>query len=399
MTQPGGSGLRISLWLGAVLAGCSLSFIGVAALAPRVVADLRLPAESVGFFSGTVWAAALGASLASVALVARWGAWPVTRASLLACAAGLLCLAAGWSPGFWLGAVLIGIGQGLEAPPASQSLGHHVAPQRRPWFFSVKQTGVQFGAVMASLLLPALTPWLGWQGSLALVATVLLLLATVLVRPAHAFPMPATAGPQRPVLAVMRAWLKLLVEDRGLLRLGLAAAAFGATQVCMNSFLVTWAVGTREASLQTAGALAAAAQAAGMLGRPVWGWLASRSGSSQRVLIGLGLVMAACSAVLGLAGAALPMGWLVVLVTCFGLTASGWNGVFLAEVAGRVGNARIADATAAAMVPLYAGLIAGPVAFAALGHWAGLSSGFLMTAGIALAGTLMLRGLRRQVSD
>ncbi len=395
MTEPGGSGLRVALWLGAVLAGCSVSFIGVAALAPRVVADLRLPAESVGLFSGTVWAAALGASLASVALVSRWGPWQVTRASLLACAAGLLCLSLGWPPGFWISAVLIGIGQGLEAPSASHSLGHHVTPQQRPWLFSLKQTGVQVGAVMASLLLPALTLWLGWRGTLVLAAAVILLLCASLVRPAHAYPMPATPGPQRPVLAVLQAWLKLLLEDRGLLRLGLAAAAFGATQVCMNSFLVTWAVGTRDASLQAAGALAAAAQAAGLLGRPLWGWLASRFGSSMQVLIGLGLTMAVCSAILGLAGASMSTAWLVVVVVCFGLSASGWNGVFLAEVAGSVGDARIADATAAAMVPLYAGLIGGPVAFAALGHWAGLSSGFLMTAGIALAGTVMLSGLRR----
>ena len=37
----------------------------------------------------------------------------------------------------------------------------------------------------------------------------------------------------------------------------MAACAFGATQVCMNTFLVTWMVAVRDVPLTTAGALAA----------------------------------------------------------------------------------------------------------------------------------------------
>lgn len=392
--------LPVSLWLGAVLAGCSLTFIGVAVLAPRIVAEAGLAPEAVGLFSGAVWAAALLASLASGQLVLRWGPWTVVRLCLLACAAGLLAVALGHPALFWAGAVLIGIGQGLEAPPSSQLLGHHVAAPRRPLFFSLKQTGVQVGAVLASLSLPALALAWGWRAALAGVVGLLLLLVAALARPARRHALPPASGQRRPLrlgaaLQGLVSWMALLRHDRGLLRLALAAAAFGATQVCMNTFLVTWMVSVRGVPLTTAGLLAATAQGAGLLGRPLWGWVASRAGGSRRVLLGLGALMAASSALLGLAGAGLPAGLLAVLAALFGLSASGWNGVFLAEVASRSEGAGIAAATAAAMVPLFLGLIVGPVAFAGVGRWLGLSSGFVMMAGVALAGTLLVPPARR----
>ena len=86
------------------------------------------------------------------------------------------------------------------------------------------------------------------------------------------------------------------------------------------------------------------------------------------MLRALGLVMAACGLLLGLLGAQAPMLLLAPLVACYGLSASGWNGVFLAEVATRAEPTEIASTSAAAMVPLFLGLVIGPLAFAAAGE-------------------------------
>jgi MFS family permease len=399
MTEQPQRSLPVSLWLGGVLAGCSLALLGVAALAPRIVPAVGLTPESVGLFSGVAWGAALLASLASAPLVARRGAWSVARLCVLTCAAGVLCVAFGHPALFWLGAVLIGIGQGLESPPASQLLGHHVPMAARPFFFSLKQMGVQVGAVVASLSLPALTLLVGWQAALWVVAAVLLVLAWRLGLPARRYGLhraPGTnTGMAGAALRGLVSWVAVLRQDPALLRLGLAASTFGATQVCMNTFLVTWMVTQRGASLTTAGALAATAQGAGLLGRPLWGWVASRGGGSHRVLLWLGLMMSACSALLGTLGAALPTLALFVLAAAFGLSASGWNGLFLSEVtAGRTGD-RIGAGTAAAMVPVFVGLIIGPISFAGVGHWLDLSAGFVMLAGVAMAGTLLVFSIRR----
>jgi hypothetical protein len=76
----------------------------------------------------------------------------------------------------------------------------------------------------------------------------------------------------------------------------------------------------------------------------------------------------------------------------FGLTAAGWNGVFLAEVAREAPPGEIARVTGGVMITAYAGLIAGPVAFsAAAAAAATLSAGYLLVAGAAAGAAFVLR--------
>jgi len=247
----GPQALRLALWLAAVLAGCALSFMGVTALAPSISQSLQLSPQSIGLFSGALWASALVASLWGGPVVARFGPWAATRACLVFCALGLLAIAAGNPAMFWLGAVLIGLGHGLEAPPASQLLGHFVAVARRPFIFSLKQMGVQAGAVVASLSLPAAALLVGWQATLTVAAVLLFVLAAMITRPARLMPMPMPKSmPQQPpagrppgpglrpsggarafvsalswsaTLGALVHWLPTLQRQPGLLRLSLAA--------------------------------------------------------------------------------------------------------------------------------------------------------------------------------
>lgn len=391
--------LPVSLWLGGVLVGASLSLVGVAALAPKILDALGLAPTAIGLFSSVVWGSAIVASSVGGPLVARWGAWGVSRACPLLCAAGVLAVAAGQPMLFWVGAVLIGLGQGIETPPSSQLLGHHVAPDRRPLWFSLKQSGVQVGAVLASVALPAITLAFGWRAALLVVAVALVALAASLGRPARRYPAPPLPRGGGTGLRMLLDWWRPLRGRPGLMRLSLAAACFGATQVCLNSFVVTWGVRERGLDLAAAGLLAATAQGAGLLARPLWGWVAARAGDARTVLRGLGLTMAVCGALLGLFGTSLPMAVLAPLAACYGLSASGWNGVFLAEVATRARPEEIASTSAAAMVPLFMGLVIGPLAFAAAGGAAGLSAGFVAMAAVSLAGVLLLPQARRDPSD
>lgn len=112
------------------------------------------------------------------------------------------------------------------------------------------------------------------------------------------------------------------------------------------------------------------------------------------MLLWLGVCMSISSVVLGTLGAGLSNGFLTVLAAAFGLSASGWNGVFLSEVAAVRAPDRVAAATAAAMVPLLVGLILAPISFAVVGHWRDLSTGFTLLAGVALTGTLLVFSMR-----
>jgi MFS family permease len=184
--------------------------------------------------------------------------------------------------------------------------------------------------------------------------------------------------------------LRRLAASRDLRRMSLCAGAFAATQICLNGWFVTYAVTDRGASLVQAGQWLAVAQAGGFVGRILWGWVASRSGRPAAVLRGLGLVTAACAALLGLFGAQLPELWMWPLLAIFGLTAAGWNGVFLAEVSLRVPPSEVGSATGAVMVVMTAGLVGGPLAFGAVGSIAGFGPAYLMAAAIALFGVAVL---------
>jgi hypothetical protein len=145
-----------------------------------------------------------------------------------------------------------------------------------------------------------------------------------------------------------------------------------------------------------AGLVMAAAQAGGLLGRLGWGLAGLRLFVPGRIVAGLGFGMAAASAALALAGEALPVPALGVLMVLFGLTASGWNGVFLAEVARLAPAARVAEATGAILVPSFLGLVLAPglVTLAVL-LGGGLTAAFLVLALLtAISGLSLLRNPR-----
>jgi MFS family permease len=377
-----------ALWLGGVMALAVFALQFVPVLGPALADAAGLPPAFIGAWSAALWSSALVGTLIAPALLARHDAWRLAQACVLLCAAGVASVASGRLAGLALGALLIGLGQGIEGPMASHLLASHVpAPQRALWF-SVKQTGVQVGALAASLLLPGLAVALGWRAAAVAVVVLTLGFAATLRVPAArlvvARAAPAAGGPLGALVA--------LRQTPVLRALALAAAAFGAVQVTLNGFLVTWAVTERGASLVQAGAWLGAAQAGGLAGRPLWGWVAGRLGRIQPVLLVLGGVMAGCAAAVGAGYSAWP------LLVLYGLSASGWNGIFLAEVARQVPPAEAGTATAAVMVVMLLGLIGGPLAFSALGAATSFGTAFTVWSGVALAGCAALWRVRdRQV--
>ena len=102
-------------------------------------------------------------------------------------------------------------------------------------------------------------------------------------------------------------------------------------QISLNAFLVSFCVVELEMTLTAAGAALAMAQTGGLVGRVFWGVVGDRLGHTRLVLGPLGLAMAAAAVATVATEWTFPA--LVTLCFFFGLTASGWNGLFLAEVA------------------------------------------------------------------
>jgi MFS-type transporter involved in bile tolerance (Atg22 family) len=161
-------------------------------------------------------------------------------------------------------------------------------------------------------------------------------------------------------------------------------------QLALNTYFVT--LGVRELGLThlEAGVALACAQAGGLLGRLGWGFLAMRIGAARLILVSLGLGMAVCAATFGLFGDVLGKAGQYVLAAAFGLTASGWNGVFLAEVARLAPQDRIAETTGAVLTASYAGLLVTPAFISIAEPFVGLPGAFVGLAILAFGGTIAL---------
>jgi hypothetical protein len=253
----------------------------------------------------------------------------------------------------------------------------------------VRQTGNQIGAIVGSVTLPALAliePRLGF----ALIALLAVAAGVVFVGLRARYDAPS--GGRSAPLGLTAVW-QLMRGAPGLRALAVIAAPFSAMQLTLNVFFVSLAVGQIGLSHLGAGLLMAVAQAAGLIGRLTWGVVASRAMPARRLLALLGVAMAACALGVAAAGPGWPVAALGALVFAFGLTASGWNGIFLAEIARLAPEGRVPDATGAVLTASYAGLVLGPALVALVASVASLGASFVV---LAILTVLALPPLLRQ---
>jgi predicted MFS family arabinose efflux permease len=247
---------------------------------------------------------------------------------------------------------------------------------------------VQIGGILAGIAFPAALAGLGWRGAMAALAVLLVASAVALqhlrrLAPHAPLHRPRGASPSR---------LAFVLRNRTLRDLATASLLFHAMQACMNVFLVAYLVGEHGYSVATAGLLLAAAQFGGFLGRLGFGLAVGPRLGPLRLLVGVGFGMSAAAAAVVFTAGIVPPVVLGVLCLLLGLTAAGWNGVFLAEVAREAPPGEIARVTGGVMITAYAGLILGPVAFSAAATAAAtLGAGYLLLASATFAGALVLR--------
>lgn len=381
----------------AAMAGLQ-AVVSIALFAPGVLAPaLGIDAAMLGLFPAAVFAVGMATVVWGGTLVGRFGSFGVARLAMLAVAGsmGLAALAAEYGAvPFLLAGVLLAFAFGPETPASSALLGRLATPAQRPLVFSIRQTGNQLGALVGSLALPLLAttidPRLGYLVIAGIAVAAAVLFSAMAGRYDH---LTHDAGGRRVRLVEA---LGIVRRDPQMLRLALAAGPYSAMQMVLNTYFVTFAVETLDIPYVIAGLVMAAAQAGGLLGRLGWGLAGLRLFVPGRIVAGLGFGMAAASTALALAGEALPVPALGVLMFLFGLTASGWNGVFLAEVARLAPAARVAEATGAILVPSFLGLVLAPglVTLAVL-LGGGLAAAYLVLALLtAISGLSLLRNPR-----
>ena len=358
-------------------------------LAPLAAGDIGAPPYLVGIYVSVTYALAALSGLVSGGIITRLGPLRVSQMCLVLAAAGLALATLGTPVAALAGAAIVGAGYGPITPSSSQILARTTPPARLNLVFSLKQTGVPLGNALAAVALPGLGLAIGWRGSVLMTALLCLLVA-------------AMAGPlraeldldlerNRPLLSVAHVTgaLRRVFGSFEIRRLALTSFAYAGMQMSLGTFLVTYLNDRLGIPIVVAGVALAFAQAAGVAGRILWGFVADRFVPPRQLLGLLGITMSVCAVLVGLFTAAWPLAAIVAVCTAYGATAIAWNGVQLAQVARLSPPGRAGEVTGGATFVTFAGVMVAPAAFSAILHVVGsYAVGYCAVAVLTLASGL-----------
>lgn len=365
-----------------VVAVLALLASAFALMAPSVLSPLLRPAlhlSEVGV--GAIATAGYGGAMLSATvggrLTDRVGPARVIVGGMALLAVGCLVVAA--SPVaavLYAGVVVVGLGHGA-INPATTVLANPPGPRRRGLVMSLKQSGVPLGGAAAGALLPSLAGRVPWRW--ALVAPVLVCLAVAVVAVVwSAPPVPrarATSAQRDPGWQVVLPW----AYGYGLLAAGVQVTLFTLTTVYL--------VEDRDLTATRAGLGTSLLFTGGLLGRPVWG-LVSDLLARHRPMVLLVNALLAAGLILALPLAAEPL--LPLVLIGVGLSAAGWNGVYVAVIA-EAAEHRVGAASGSALVLINIGAVLLPVGTGALvaatGSW---RTGWTVMAAASLCASLVI---------
>lgn len=354
--------LLATLFIQAMVA---MALLTLPVMAPVAAKDLGVSPAMVGFYVSITYAGAMFASLTSGTTVSRFGPIRVSQLGLLLCAVGLCLCASPWLPLIALGALFIGLGYGPITPASSQILARTTPPDQMALVFSIKQTGVPVGSMMAGAIVPSLMLAIHWQWTLVMVAIACMLSALMAQPLRHGlddlrqanlpFQMGTLTGPIRMVLG-----------HRALATMAACSFMFSMVQMSLTTYLVTYLHDDLAYGMVSAGLLLSVTQMGGIGGRILWGLVADKWLGAQKALALLAALMACSSLATALLLPVLPIWgiWMVLIV--FGASAIGWNGVYLSEVARQAPEGKASVATGGTLTFTFLGVVIGPPIFGAL---------------------------------
>ena len=343
----------------------AMALLTLPVMAPVVAQTLQVSPALVGLYVSVTYAGAMVATLMGGATVACMGAIRVSQWGLVLCAVGLVLCAVPWLPAMVLGAVFIGLGYGPITPASSHLLARTTPPAQMSLVFSIKQTGVPLGSMLAGAIVPPLALLIDWQWSMGVVAALCLLCAGV------SQGMRAELDSDRQAEARIR-WgsliepIRMVLAHRALFTMAACSFMFSMVQLSLTTYLVTFLHDDLSYGLVAAGLALSVTQLGGIGGRVVWGYVADRWLGARRMLLLLASMMALGALASVFLTTETPHGVVIAILVGFGASAIGWNGVYLAEVARRAPPGMASMATGGTLAFTFLGVVLGPPLFGAL---------------------------------
>lgn len=362
---------------------------GIPTLAPFIKEHLGL---SVAATAGIVTVSNLGRAVASTP-AGRVVDRICVRTIMLIALTSLLCvtLAASFTrSALPLASLLIigGIFTATTNPAGARHVMHEFSLRRRGVAMGIRQAGVPAGALIAALLLPAAATVMSWHASIRVLSVVAGLAALACLRlPSNPERKQSQAHPEQSSdveepnertgsLAVLVFWGMLMVV----------------CQYSLPTFLALYLGKLRGMSALQASGLIAVAQLGGIGGRIGWGALSDRRGGKRRpFMFATSIIGAAASASLLLAEPSTPIWVLLIVVLIFGVSAAGWNGLWVASLAEHAGRGRSGSVVGIGLSFSSLAAVGGVVAVGFVAsHTGGLRTIWLVTLALFIGAALLM---------
>ena len=333
-----------ALWLVHVISFLNFSSLGI--LAPFLMKDLSLSSAQVGLFISAV---SIGSCLSQVPAGLLTDL--VSVRFILPLAIGLMAVFLSlfsFSPTYLSALLLLmvyGLASGTISPPASRSIMDWFPPLGRATAMGLKQTGVNFGGIIAGVLLPFLALNFTWRRGLLMVgvaeAACALLIFRLMKEP------PVKTRSQLSSFDWQKVWRVVL--NRDILILAGVNFFFFAGQFCFSAYLTLFL--TREAgfSVVQAGYFFALAYLIGAIARIFWSLVSDYSlgGRRKGILLLITWLEVASSAALTLTSFFPALSkFLLLIILVFGMSGIGWNAILLIIIGEAAGAESTGLATA-----------------------------------------------------
>ena len=347
----------------------ALQVFTIPAIAPAMAAGIGVGESLVGVQVILVYLAAMFTSMYAGSVVVRFGAVRTAQASIALGAAGLASAAFPSPYVVGVASLVLGIAYGLVNPSTGDMLDSAANAQRRGFLFSVKQTAVPLGGILAGMLGPPCTVAFGWQGALVALAAATMLGAVAAQLTAHWFPFArATATKAR---TSMFGDLAVIWRTPALRYTCIGTGCFAGVQFTLTTYLVTMLVQGAGVGLIAAGIGLSFFNSGGIVGRFTWGAVADLVGAGLPVLSALFTCALALLLVLPWVTGDWPTALIYGFLCALGVVGAGWNGVFLGELLRLAPPGESARVLGGGLVLGFAGALLGIGAFLGIYRLAG----------------------------
>lgn len=302
-----------------------------AVIAPAIISDLRIAPAWVGVYFGLTAAASLVVQLGCGSFIVRYGALRMSQIALVLVAAGTAMSTLGTPWALIASAIIAGGGGAVSTPASSHLLARCTTPRYLPLVFSLKQTAVPAGLLLAGAFGPQLTEWMGWRGTMLYCAAACLVFGIMLQPVRNTFD--TDCVPTRSFqFSDFGNTLKSVLATAELRTLSFACLAFNGLQSTVTAYFVVYLT-TIGYTPVAAGFVFSVAVAVAVPGRILWGWLGSTRVTPRVMMAGLALGMAGSVALFALTGPAWPTLLVGGIACVLSATALSWHGILLAETA------------------------------------------------------------------